>query len=146
MQNTYVPESNSDAYDPDNSLNNTVQAYHNVRGTKRYGLLVDPGAASGIIGSDTLREYVDNILVPNNMDYKIEPSAAVFKGISGQPEPGKGAVTMPMSVAGMADCTFAADVVGNAGSYCPGLLPNSSMRQHNMSLFTNIFHNGDGIL
>ena len=31
--------------------------YHNVKGTQRFGFIVDPGAASGIGGTDTNMDY-----------------------------------------------------------------------------------------
>ena len=54
--------------------------------------------------------------------------------------------TIPLSIPGLGEWTFTADIVGNKGGYCPGVLPNSTLRHYNMSLFTNMFDNGDGIL
>ena len=73
-------------------------------------------------------------------------SDASFAGISGESNPGRGTVTMPISLPSLSACSFEADVVGDQGSYCPGLLPNSAMRKYNMSLFANMFSDGDGIL
>ena len=120
--------------------------FYMVQGRRRHGLLVDPGASLGIIGSDTLREYISQVLEPKSKSIRLNPSGSTFSGISGGSESTKGCATIPITVPGMGDCTFAADIVGGKGSYCPGLLPNSSMRSYNMSLFTNLFTNGDGIL
>ena len=35
-----------------------TESYFSVRGEQRHGLLIDPGAASGLIGSETLRELM----------------------------------------------------------------------------------------
>ena len=35
---------------------------HTVRGTKRYGVIVDCG--QGVIGTETIRDYRDNVLIP----------------------------------------------------------------------------------
>jgi len=121
-------------------------AFHVVRGTKRHGLLVDPGASAGIIGADTLREYVESCLKPRNKAYKVMESNSSFSGIDGQVDSGKSKVIVPLDVPGLGEWSFAADVIGNKGAFCPALLPNSSLRAFRMTLYTNIFHDGDGIL
>ncbi|CAE8738763.1 unnamed protein product, partial [Polarella glacialis] len=119
--------------------------YHSVRGVKRHGLLIDPGAASGLIGSDTLKEFRDEILLPLGVDIICRPTTQNVSGISGKPEPALSRVTMPI-FPGIKSSTFTADVIGNQGSKCPALLPNPSMRAANMGLLTNFFENGDGML
>ncbi len=119
--------------------------YHSVRGVKRHGLLIDPGAASGLIGSDTLKEYRDAILLPQGIDIICRPTTQNVSGISGKPEPALSRVTMPI-FPGIKSSTFTADVIGKQGSRCPALLPNPSMRAANMGLLTNFFENGDGML
>ncbi|CAE8737965.1 unnamed protein product, partial [Polarella glacialis] len=119
--------------------------YHSVRGVKRHGLLIDPGAASGLIGSDTLKEYRDEILLPHGVDIICRPTTQNVSGISGKPEPALSRVTMPI-FPGIKSSTFTADVIGKQGSKCPALLPNPSMRAANMGLLTNFFENGDGML
>eukprot|EP00959_Pyramimonas_sp_CCMP1952_P180449 3773281-Pyramimonas_sp.AAC.1 len=61
-----------------------------VRGRKRYGLLYDPGAASGIIGTDTVREYHRDIIP--RMDMETRPTKSKFTGIDGKPTPGIGKI------------------------------------------------------
>ncbi|CAE8680712.1 unnamed protein product [Polarella glacialis] len=119
--------------------------YRSVRGVKRHGLLIDPGAASGLIGSDTLKEFRDEILLPLGVDIICRPTTQNVSGISGKPEPALSRVTMPI-VPGIKSSTFTADVIGKQGSKCPALLPNPSMRAANMGLLTNFFENGDGML
>ncbi|CAE8606470.1 unnamed protein product, partial [Polarella glacialis] len=119
--------------------------YHSVRGVKRHGLLIDPGAASGLIGSDTLKEFRDEILLPHGVDIICRPTTQNVSGVSGKPEPALSRVTMPI-FPGIKSSTFTADVIGKQGSKCPALLPNPSMRAANMGLLTNFFENGDGML
>ncbi|CAE8604611.1 unnamed protein product, partial [Polarella glacialis] len=119
--------------------------YHSVRGVKRHGLLIDPGAASGLIGSDTLKEFRDEILLPLGVDIICRPTTQNVSGISGKPEPALSRVTVPI-FPGIKSSTFTADVIGKQGSKCPALLPNPSMRAANMGLLTNFFENGDGML
>ena len=49
------------------------EAYHMVGGTKRFGLVVDPGAASGLGGTDTKVEY-DEHQVPHCEECDIVPN------------------------------------------------------------------------
>ncbi|CAE8595807.1 unnamed protein product, partial [Polarella glacialis] len=119
--------------------------YRSVRGVKRHGLLIDPGAASGLIGSDTLKEFRDEILLPLGVDIIYRPTTQNVSGISGKPEPALSRVTMPI-FPGIKSSTFTADVIGKQGSKCPALLPNPSMRAANMGLLTNFFESGDGML
>ena len=42
-----------------------VVEYFVVRGQKRRGLLIDPGAASGLIGSETLRDLLETCVNPH---------------------------------------------------------------------------------
>ncbi|CAE8712259.1 unnamed protein product, partial [Polarella glacialis] len=119
--------------------------YHSVRGVKRHGLLIDPGAASGLIGTDTLKEYREEILLPQQLDIICRPTTQNVSGISGKPEPALSRVTMPI-FPGIKSSTFTADVIGKQGSKCPALLPNPSMRAANMGLLTNFYENGDGML
>ncbi|CAE8598968.1 unnamed protein product, partial [Polarella glacialis] len=112
---------------------------------KRHGLLIDPGAASGLIGSDTLKNYRDAILVPQGVDITIRPTSQNVSGISGKPEPALSRVTM-LIFPGIKDSTFTEDVIGKQGSRCPAHLPNPSMRAANMRLLTDFFDNGDGLL
>ena len=68
-----------------------IDNYHMVRGDRICGLLVDPGAASGLIGTDTLRELLDA-----GMFHKIE--LMKFLGDRAQPRsPASAARAMTLS-------------------------------------------------
>ena len=60
------------------------QDYHNVRGTKRHGFIVDPGAASGIAGTDTKLQY-DAAQVPYFDDCDVIKNSNSYSGIDGEP-------------------------------------------------------------
>lgn len=87
--------------------------YHQVRGDKRRGLLVDPGALSGIIGSETLRDILDNANIlkenPKLVEWK-ERSTSVT-GISGQGDATMAHVTFPFPLGQQLTGTFSADVL-----------------------------------
>ena len=100
--------------------------YFSVKGEKRYGLLIDPGAASGLVGSDTLRELVDQCVKPAGRqgEMVIDHGKVVpVSGINGTTESTLGQVTVPLVSGGHA-LTYTADVLGGEGSYCPALVGN----------------------
>ena len=120
-------------------------SYHTVLGEKRRGLLVDPGAASGLIGSETLRDIIETCLPSgDDVQWSREKQNSV-SGINGQPESTLGEVRIPLGFSG-ADGTFAADVLGGEGSMCPALLSNPSLRKKKASLLLDYFDNGDGVM
>ena len=43
----------------------SMDSYHMVRGRRVCGLLVDPGASSGLVGTDTLNELLQSGMVPS---------------------------------------------------------------------------------
>ena len=62
-----------------------------MKGVTRYGFVVDPGAASALTGTETLRKYYENVLLPRG--YKplnVHQSGATFTGIDGVSEKGVG--------------------------------------------------------
>ena len=73
------------------------EQYMSVRGRERHGLLIDPGAATGLIGSDTLKAYIDNVLKPlgRENDVVFTSSTSLLTGIDGVPKPAVAKVTMP---------------------------------------------------
>ncbi|CAE7471514.1 unnamed protein product, partial [Symbiodinium necroappetens] len=121
--------------------------YHTVLGEKRRGLLVDPGAASGLIGSETLRDILESC-VPSEksatVSWNHDRSHSV-SGINGTPEETLGEVSFPLTLAG-ASGSFSADVLGGEGSLCPALLSNPSLRKQKASLLLDYFANGDGVM
>ena len=118
--------------------------FHTVRGQKRHGLLYDPGASSGIIGTDTLLDYVREVL--GGADIHTLPSFNKFTGIDGEPTPGVGKAVVPLMIPALRDSTFTADMIGGSGSYCPGLLPLSTSIRLKASMFAGVFPNLDGVL
>ena len=125
---------------------NTTESYHAVQGRKRHGLIVDPGAASGIIGTDTLLEYQQEVLHYTNHKVAVRPSHAQFTGIDGCPTPGIGTAVIPLPKAPLQNASFTADLIGGPGSHCPGLLPLKALILYRAVLYNGIMDNGDGIL
>ena len=120
-------------------------SYHTVLGEKRRGLLVDPGAASGLIGSETLRDIIETCLPSRDGVQWCREKQNSVSGMNGQPESTLGEVRIPLGFSG-ADGTFAADVLGGEGSMCPALLSNPSLRKKKASLLLDYFDNGDGVM
>lgn len=118
-------------------------SYHAVRGVKRHGLLYDLGAPSGIIGTDTVREYQGDIL--NGASIMVMPAWSHFTGIDGKPTPGIGNVVVPLKMPAMRGATLTGDVIGGSGSWCPGLMPLSISIRYRAVMLAAVFYNGDGI-
>ena len=124
----------------------TFQQMHTVRGGDMCGLIVDPGASAGIMGTETMREFVQKHLEATGLDYTLEPSTATFTGIDGKTDPGLGVANMPIGIPGCANVTFKADLIGDHGSKCPGLLPLESLPKCSAALFCDILEHRDGVL
>ena len=124
------------------------EQYFAVKGEKRHGLLIDPGAASGLVGSDTLKQLLDHCVRPcgrqDEVKFDYDRSTPV-SGISGSSDATLGQVTIPLTACGH-PITYTADVLGGEGSLCPALVGNPALRAMDASIFTNWFENGDGIL
>ena len=122
--------------------------YFNVRGEKRHGLLIDPGAASGLIGSDTLKELMDHCIHPLGRSNEVvmdHMKSTPVSGISGGANHTLGEVTLPLQAGGQS-ITFTAEVIGGEGSMCPALVGNPTLRKMDASIFANWFTNGDGLM
>ena len=128
--------------------NNNVKAYTSVRGAEQYGLLVDPGAARGLIGSDTLNDIVHGVLKPLKLQHQVKwsSSAAKFSGISPDTQHSLGLVSIPIGLLGIKKSTYSADVIGKGSSKCPGLIPLRTLLANGCLLACGYFSNGDGIL
>ena len=122
--------------------------YHEVRGRRRYGLIVDPGASKGLMGTETLREYVTAVLKPHQLASSIvvQESSTTFSGINGEVDPSAGAAELPMLIPELPGSVFCTDLIGGAGSRCPGLLSLMTFMNLYGSLLCNIFENGDGVV
>ena len=122
--------------------------YFVVRGEKRRGLIIDPGAASGLIGSETLRDSIATCVQPygKSSDVAIDTKVtSPVSGISGGSERTLGKVTIPLVTAGL-PISFTGEIIGGEGSLCPALVGNPSLRSLRSTIFTNYFQNGDGLL
>ena len=118
--------------------------YFTVKGEKRRGLIVDPGAASGLIGSETLRDLVEHCLKGQN--YTIDKGKVVpVSGINGNAEETLGQVSLPLKSGG-SDLVYTADVLRLDGSLCPAPIGNPSLRRLNATIMSNFFQNGGGLL
>jgi len=120
--------------------------FHTVKGRHLHGLIVDPGACDGIIGTHTLSRYAQDRLWPKNLDISTRPSVGTFSGINGEPKPGMGRATIPLGLPGFPGAVFEADMLGGMASECPGLLPNRTIMQYHMTLFAAVLPSDDGIL
>jgi len=95
---------------------------HNV------GLIVDPGAAAGVLQPAGLASTFDTL-------------HSLFAGIDGEAILCSAEVSVPIGMPGLPSFCFVGDVISNTGSICPALMPNSTI-----ALFSNVFDNKDGIL
>ncbi len=122
--------------------------YFNVRGAQRHGLLIDPGAASGLIGSDTLKELLQHCVVPYGKEGEVHMNyekTTPVSGISGGSDSTLAEVSIPLISNGQ-PLTYTAEVIGGSGSMCPALVGNPTLRRLDASIFTNWFENGDGLM
>ncbi|CAE7218696.1 unnamed protein product [Symbiodinium sp. CCMP2592] len=121
--------------------------FHMIGGNKRRGLLVDPGASNGLIGSETLRDIMDTCLTAKTRP-KVQWSDKVanVSGISGAQNQTLGEVTLPLGFGEEGRGTFTADVLGGEGSLCPALLSNPALRKMCSVIYSNFFDNGDGLI
>ena len=120
------------------------EAFHTVGGQKRFGLVIDPGAASGLSGTDAKVEYDENN-VPYCEDCDIVPAKGSFSGIDGEPVKSLGTLRQVAQVSRL-KIRWHGDLIGHNGSYCPFLLPLPPLIQHKAFLLHGMFDNGDGIM
>ena len=116
-----------------------------------YGLLIDPGASRGLIGTDTLREIIMYVLRPyfgthHHKHLHWTSSNNQFTGISDKTEHSIGMVTFDIGLLGIKDASFSCDVIGGNASWCPGLVPLRSLSSWGCILACGYYNNGDGIL
>ena len=125
-------------------LHAQTSVFHTVHGVKRRGLLIDPGAAAGLIGSETLRDLMESChMKPEDVTWT--ESTASITGISGEPDKALGRVKLKLPFKNM-EATFTADVIGKSGSLCPALVGNPALCEMRFSLHSRWFDNGDGLL
>eukprot|EP00959_Pyramimonas_sp_CCMP1952_P045112 942249-Pyramimonas_sp.AAC.1 len=111
-------------------------ADHTVRGDKRRGIIIDPGAAEGLGGTETLREICQALLWPRGKSLEVKPSAAKLSGIDGVPNPSMGLGKLPLNLTALPNASFTMDMPGGSGSRCPLLMPLDTMINNTMGLLT----------
>lgn len=109
----------------------------------RRGLLIDPGAASGLVGSDTLRDLMAwCISEEKREDHAMRKQKTSVAGISKESDQTLGEASLKLPAANRA-ISSRGDVLGRAGSLCPtAWKPNSSSTSSPFQWFPN----GDGLL
>ena len=128
--------------------NKTFDTFASVKGEVIHGLLIDPGAARGLIGADTLKNIIDHVLRPHGKHNQVKwhKSTNKFTGISADPQQSLGLCEIPIGLTGIPHSTFVADVIGGKSSNCPGLIPCQSLLNSGCLLACGYFPNGDGLL
>ena len=124
------------------------QILHMVGGKEYFGLLLDPGASRGIMGTDTLQCIISYVLDPygKTQDIRWATSAANFSGIASIIQRSIALVTVPIGLMGLQGSVFRADVLGGDASQCPGLMPLRSLIAAGAISAFGCFSNGDGII
>ncbi|CAE7229802.1 RE1, partial [Symbiodinium sp. CCMP2456] len=127
----------------------SFDVYHTVQGRRRRGLIIDPGAANGLIGSETLRDLMDNIDKSDEVKKSVKWSEkkSEVTGISGAADTTLGEIRigLPM-IPGMESAAYVADVVGGEASCCPALVGNPALVKMNAVIASHWFENKDGLL
>ena len=99
-----------------------AENFHMVRGRRVCGLLVDPGASSGLVGTDALKELLESGMVPEERHQEITwgPATTTVTGISGQSDDTLARVSLPFGIGSDSlPANYTADLIGGAGSTCP---------------------------
>ena len=120
--------------------------FHSARGHKMFGMIVDPGAASAIMGTDTLREFVNEVLKPKGYSVKYRSTTSRFTGIGGRSDPGVAKASFNIGVPGLSSAELTVDLVGHGGSNCPVLLPLECLLRMQACMLFNVLPHSDGIM
>ena len=128
--------------------NSSNKVYTNVRGRDHVGLIIDPGASRGIIGSDTLLAIIRAVHRPRNLERQITytKSNSTFSGINAGSSRSCGFVSFPIGLLGIGNARFGGDILGEGSSTCPGLIPLRTLIATGCILSFAYFSNGDGLL
>ena len=147
-----APTSNTPSSDPakrvlnfTTSLHTNQSCFHSVKGQQRRGLLIDPGAAAGLIGSETLRDLLDTCYKDKADHVSWSESEATITGISGCPDKALIKVHLRLPCPHL-EASYTADVIGGEGSRCPALVGNPALCATHASLHSCWFDNRDGLL
>ena len=125
------------------------EIFHTVGGRRRRGLIIDPGAANGLVGTETLRDLLAHVdkaqQVKETLEWKQKESEVT--GISGAADTTLGEIKMSLPmISGLEDSHYKADVIGGNASMCPALVGNPSLVNMRAVLASNWFDNKDGLL
>ncbi|CAJ1458578.1 unnamed protein product [Effrenium voratum] len=120
------------------------EVYHTVGGHRRRGLIIDPGAANSLVGTETLRDLVDHCDQSSVIKTSMQSEVT---GISGQSDPILGQVTLPLPMfEELSKATYTADVIGGNASLCPALVGNPGLVGMRAVIASAWFQNNDGLL
>ena len=91
----------------------TAAAFISIRGRRVFGVLIDPGASSGLIGSATLKSLATEVLKPAGRAHaaRWKKSGTTCSGISAKTESSLGRVTIPIGLKGFRRAFFSAGVI-----------------------------------
>ena len=123
--------------------------YHTVGGRRRRGLIIDPGAANGLIGTETLRDLLQHVDKARQVNETLvwRPKKSEVTGISGAADTTLGEVTMALPmIPGLESAQYKADVIGGEASMCPALVGNPALVNMKAVLASKWFSNKDGLL
>ena len=106
---------------------------------------IEPGAAAGLIGSETLRDLLDTCYKDKADHVSWSKSEATITGISGCPDKALSKVHLRLPFPHL-EASYTADVIGGDGSRCPALVGNPALCATHASLHSYWFDNRDGLL
>ena len=119
--------------------------WHTVRGKKVLGLLIDPGASRGILGSDTFGEILREVLQKHGIVPEFTDTIHTYTGIEGNNTSGVQNVKFSFPIEGM-EGSFEGDALGGTSTWCPPLVPNPKLIKMRCGVLCGYFENGDGLL
>ncbi len=126
--------------------NQLTPCYHAVRGKDRWGLLIDPGAADAVCGTQTLLEYCQQVLWPQGISHVPQGVGQTsFTGIDGLPLRSGLRTRIPVDL-GPFKTHYECDTIGASGDRCPMLLPNRSLIRKKACMLFGYYDNDDGLL
>ncbi|CAE7280604.1 RE2, partial [Symbiodinium microadriaticum] len=140
----YCDDGPTERHETYHEHNGEKEVYHTVGGTRRRGLVIDPGAANGLVGSETLRDLLEHVIceAPQWTSKKSEVT-----GISGEADSTLGEIKVALpDVNGLESANYRADVIGGNASMCPALVGNPSLVNMRAIIAANWFENKDGLL
>ena len=140
------PRANSTARDdPSATRPAELASWHAVRGRPSLGLIYDPGAADGLVGTETLRTYLRAAGQSLNI---LGRSGTTFRGTEGGGVPASLRVAVPFGLDATTAGILEVDAVGGAADGCPFLMPNKTCIRHRCVTIHDAFGDGtqDGLL